>query len=384
MRKKRISMVLSLCLVVAVLFQCQSSLAADATTYYQIGNSETVKTLDEALKLFEDNNPDIKQMKLQYDAKIYEYEAAKDQEEDYQELYVINVGSSDSDTLDSVREQYLSALLNREVLSFYSKNYKELVSYEVLKQKYKFISMYYKLMTLEKQEAYYTANAKYLSACKSIANIKYRYGRCTALEVSQISAQIEENNAALYETESEQEKLSSELEDILGTTVSFSVKIPVNTAATSYTLSDTITLLNKNEYSYEEALAYKDAYYVCNTCEKAVYGSTTYKKNNVSMQQYSLQADSIKKAISYYAKSMISGYKKECKKLTAATKKIGNSETSYNNLSQKYKKGKSAKVDVLEADTRRAEVEYNYYSILSDKIMFEYILDNGVYLTDVD
>ncbi|MDO5561149.1 MAG: TolC family protein [Oscillospiraceae bacterium] len=379
MRKKRISMVLSLCLVVAVLFQCHSYLAADATTYYQIGNAETVKTLDEALKLFEDNSPDIKQMKLQYDAKIYEYEAAKDQEEDYQELYVINVGSSDSDTLDSVREQYLSALLNREVLSFYSKNYKELVSYEVLKQKYNFISMYYKLMTLEKQEAYYTANAKYLSTCKSIANIKYRYGRCTALEVRQISAQIEENNSALYETESEQEKLSSELEDILGITVDFSVKIPVNTAATSYTLSDTISLLNKNEYSYEEALAYKDAYYVCNTCEKAVNGSTTYKKNNVSMQQYSLQADSIKKKISSYAKSTISVYSKYCKKLTATQNKLTNTETAYKNLSMKYQKGKTSKVDVLEANVNRAEAEFNYYSAVYNKELCEYVLNNSLY-----
>lgn len=125
MRKKSISIVLSLCLVVAVFFQIQNCLAADTTTHYLIGNAETVKTLDEALKLFEVNSPDSKQMKLQYDSKIYEYEAAKDQEEDYQELYEINVGSSDSNTLDSVREQYLSAPLNREVLSFYSKNYIE-------------------------------------------------------------------------------------------------------------------------------------------------------------------------------------------------------------------------------------------------------------------
>lgn len=379
MRKKRISMVLSLCLVVVLFFQSQNCLAADTTTYYLIGNAETVKTLDEALKLFEDNSPNIKQMKLQYDSKIYEYEAAKEQEEDYQELYVINVGSSDSDTLDSVREQYLSALLNRELLSFYSKNYKELVSYEVMKQKYNFISMYYQMMILQKQEAYYMANAKYLSACKSIANIKYKYGRCTALEVSQISAQIEENSSALYETQSNQEKLSSELEDILGTTVNFSVKIPISSSATSYTLSDTITLLNKNEYSYEEAISYKDAYYVCNTCEKAVNGSTTYKKNNVSMQQYSLQADSIKKKISSYAKSTISIYSKYGKKLTAAKSKLTNCETTYKNLSMKYQKGKASKVDVLEADVNRAEAEFNYYSAVYNKELSEYILDNGFY-----
>jgi len=372
-------MILSLCLVVVVFFQSQSCLAADTTTYYQSGNFETVKTLDEALKLFEDNSIDIKHMKLQYDSKIYEYEAAKDQEEDYQELYVINVGSSDSDTLDSVREQYLSALLNREVLSFYTKNYKELVSYEILKQKYNFISMYYQLMTLEKQEAYYTANAKYLSACKSIANIKYKYGRCTALDINQISAQIEENNSALYETESEQEKLWFELEDLLGITVNFSVKIPVNTAITSYSLSDTIALLNKNEYSYEKAISYKDAYYICNTCEKAVNGSTTYKKNNLSIQQYSQQANSIKKAISSYAKSKISGYSKYCKKLNTMQSKLNITETAYKNLSMKYQKGKASKVDVLEADVNRTKAEFNYYSAVYNKELLEYVLKNGLY-----
>ena len=56
---------------------------------------------------------------------------------------------------------------------------------------------------LDKKQEYFEANAKFLSACKSIADIKHRYGRCTALEVSQISEQIEENNYALYETEAE-------------------------------------------------------------------------------------------------------------------------------------------------------------------------------------
>lgn len=379
MKKKTFGIVLSLCLLIESVLPIQNCFAAESTIYYQIGNSETIKTLDEVEKLLEENSPSIKQIKLQYDAKIYEYEAAKDLVEDYQELYVASVGITDSDTLDSVREEYLTALLNQELLSFYSKNYKELVSYNVMKQKYDLISMYYQMMVLEKQEAYYKANAEYLSVCKSIANIKYKYGRCMKLEVSKISAQIEENESALYETESEQEKLLSELEDILGTTVDFSVKIPVNTANTNYTLSNTITLLNKNEYSYEEALSYRDAYYVCNTCEKAVNGSITYKKNNVSMQQYSLQADLIKKKISAYAKSTISSYRKYCKKLIATQSKFANSETTYKNISMKYQKGKAAKVDVLNANVNRTESEFNYYSALYNKKLYEYVLNNGLY-----
>ena len=379
LRKTRNSIVFSLCLVVTVFFQSQNCLATDTTAYYQIGNSETIKTLDEAVKLLEENSPNIKQIKLQYDAKLIEFEAANDLVDDYQELYVINVGSSDSDTLDSIREEYLSALLNRELLSFYSKNYKELISYEVLKQKYVLVSKYYQMMVLEKQKAYYTANAKYLSACKSIASIKYRYGRCTELEVSQISAQIEENKFVLYEIESEQEKLSSELSDMLGTTENFSVKIPVNTVATSYTLSDTIALLNKNEYSYEEALSYKDAYQVCNTCEKAVNGSITYKKNNVYMQQYSLQADSKKKKIASYARSTISSYIRYCKKLTATQSKLTNAETVYKNLRMKYQKGKASKVALLEANVNKAEAEFNFYSVVYNKELLEYVLNNGLY-----
>ena len=199
------------------------------------------------------------------------------------------------------------------------------------------------------------------------------------MEVSQISAQIEENNSELYETESEQEKLLSELEDILGTTVDFSVKIPVNTVVASYTLSDAITLLNKNEYSYEEALSYRDAYYICNTCEKAVNGSITYKKNNVFMQQYSLQADSIRKKISSYARSAISSYRKYCKKLSAAQSNLTNTETAYKNLSMKYQKGKASKVDVQEANVNRAEAEFNYYSALYNKELSGYVLNNGIY-----
>lgn len=359
-------------------------LVADSTTYYQIGKSTSIKTLDEMLKLLDENSTDIKQLKLEFDSKIYEFEAAEDLVDYYQDLYDTNAEISDPNTLDSIRKEYLSALLNREILSFYKMNKIELVSCEVMKQKYNFINMFYQIMVLEKHEAYYTANTKYLSACKSIANIKYKYGRSTALEVSEISALIEENASALYEIKSEQEKLFSKLEDMLGMTMDFSVRIPLHTTVNNYALEDTISLIDKNEYSYEEAIFYRDAYDLCNTCKKAMIGSVLYKKNSTCMQQYSLQAEMIKKNIKIYTKSMISGYKKACKKLTAASKKLKNNETIYNNSSQKYRKGKVSKVDVLKADTQRAEAEYNYYSILSDKIMYEYMLDNGIYVTDVE
>lgn len=379
MRKKGFSIVLFVCLLLGTFQSKQTCHAEESTTYYQIGSSTTIKTLDEVMKLFEDSSPDIEQIKLKYDSKMYNYEEANDLVDDYQELYVINMEGSDSDTLDAIREEYLSALLNREILSFYTKNKSELILSDVRKQKYDFINKYYQLMVLEKQERYYTVNAEYLSVCKSIANIQYKYGRCTALDVSQISVQIEENEFTLYENEAVQEKLVSELEDTLGKTFDFTVKIPLHTAVTKYVLSDTIHLINENEYSYEEALSYRDAYNVCNTCEKAVDGSLTYRKNSVLMQQYSLQAEAIKKNITSYAKSTISTYKKYCKKLTVASRKLINCKTSYNNLCQKYKKGKAAKVDVLEADVKRAEAELNYYSVLSDKVLCEYVLEFGLF-----
>lgn len=349
MKRKLYGVLLSLCLVIEILLPEYNGLAAENTSYIQVGNSITIKTLDEILKLFEENNPNIKQMRLQYDSKIYEYEEAKEIEEEYQELYVINVGTSDSDTIDSLREQYLSALLNREILSFYVTNRTGLLSYDIQKQKYNFVNMYYKMIVLEKKETYYQANAQYLSLCKSIMNIKYKYGRCTALEVSQIEEQIEENEASLYETQAEFDELERNIKSALGTTVDFSLKIPVNDSSNNYNLSQVVASINKNEFSYEEVLSKEDAYQVCNTCEKAIIGSRTYKKNALLIQQYNLQAKEIESNINTYAMSTISAYKKSIKKLSSCRKKLNNCKSSYTNIYRQYNKGKASKFDVLES-----------------------------------
>ncbi len=370
-----------MCLIIE-LQSTHNTFAADSTVFYQIGNAKTIKTLDEIIKLFEENSPNIKQIKLKYDSKIFEYEEAEESEKDYHELLSSSLVYSDYSTLSSIRKQYLAVLLERELLSFYSKNKHGLVSYEIQKEKYELISMYYQMIVLEKKYLFYKANEDYLSVCKSIADVKCRYGQCTELEVEQISAQIKENDTLLYETEIERMNLQAELEEILGIFVDFSVKIPITTQHISYELSDTTALLNKNEYSYDEALSCKDAYFTCNNCEETFFDSFTYKKYDVFIKQYTIYAAAIEKNISAYAKDMISSYNNYCKKVAVDRKILINYETSYKNICKRYKKGKASRLDVLDVDKKRAEAEYNYYSVIQDKLLCEYILSNGLYIPE--
>ena len=118
MKKRILHIFLIMFMIIGTFHSINICLVADSTTYYQIGKSTSIKTLDEMLKLLDENSTDIKQLKLEFDSKIYEFEAAEDLVDYYQDLYDTNAEISDPNTLDSIRKEYLSALLNREILSF--------------------------------------------------------------------------------------------------------------------------------------------------------------------------------------------------------------------------------------------------------------------------
>lgn len=379
MKRMMLSVILISLFATSGIFQSENCRAADLT-YYQVGTSPNVKTLNEVITLLENSNPDIQMAKLENDAKVEEYRQAVETESDCNELYSDCKGLADSDTLESAREQYLQALLNRELLSYYVTYMNGLLTYATKVKTYEFMNLYYQLIVLDKKVAFYKANATYLSTYKSIVNIKYKHGKSTKLDLQAITLEKEENAANLTGIESERQEVIEALSNMIGADIDFSVKLPLNTEAKNYNLYETVSCFEKNDYRYEEADNTKKAYYSCNICEKAVIGSYTYNRNMQYMKYYSLQAEKCKMNISLYAKARIRKNTNNCKKMKVASDKLSLNETKVNNIKRKYEKGKASKLDLYKAKATKAEAEVTYYNVLSEKILNEYILDEGLYI----
>lgn len=355
----------------------QCCLAEEKTVYYQIGDFQKAKSFNEIEKLVEENSPELKQIQLQYEGKEYEYEQAKKLVDDCQDIYTDSMGS-EYRVQESAREQYLSALLNREICFFYKENRTGLIYYETLKTRREVFELCCQLLAKEKQREYQKANIEYLTMCKSIIKTRYKHGKTTALEVDKASVQLEEAQVLYEETGNERNELLNTLEARIGSSLDFSITFPVDISRKEYVVDEVVDRLNRNEYSYEEAIANRDAYTVCNTCEKAVIDSLVYKKNQAMIKMYSIEAEKIEKQIYIYGKLKIAQYKTDCKKATVAKKKLDLSKTEYRNIQQKYRKGKVAKVAVYEAKTKWLEEEVNYCLAVCEKMLCEYEIDCGI------
>lgn len=378
MKKGFFSVIMVSVLVWVTMNPEQCCLAEEKTLYYQIGDFQKVKSFNEIEKLVEANSPELKKIRLQYEAKEYEYEQAKILVDDYQDVYTDSM-ESEYRVQESAREQYLSALLEREVCLYYKTNKIGLIQYETLKVRRKLLELCYQILIKQKQQEYQKANIEYLDICKSITQTRCKHGKTTAQEVDKVSVQLEEAKALYEEARNDQEKLLSTLETQIGYAPDFSITLPVDDSKKEYVVDEVVSILQKNEYSYEEAIANKDAYTVCNTCEKAVMGSLVYKKNEAMMSMYSLEAERIANHIDSYGKWKIAHYKIDCKKTTVAKKKLTIRKTEYRNVQQKYRKGKAAKVAVYEAKTKWLEEEVNYCLALCEKMLCEYEIDCGIY-----
>lgn len=369
--------VLSIFLSLGVFGEGQEVTKADSTAYFHLGEYTKTKTLEEVFQLLVEKSPKVRQTKYQIDSKVLEYDIASDAEEEYKSLYL---SSKNYDSISSLREQYLSMRLNREQLYFYHKYRMELIDSEMQKIKYDWLNMFYQLVVLEKQKEYYMDQAEYLNVYKAVVDIKCRYGRCTQMDVEQVSMQVDENKSYISDIESAQEELKNKIENELGNSIDFCIDIPWNSGISKYEFEEVKKRMETNDYSYEEAVMCKEAYFNCNNSDEMFRDSFTYKKNKNAMEQYSIKAKSIQEDVVHYAKATITKYRQYCNKATTASGKLKISMNKYNNEISKYRKGKSSKLNILDAKVKKSEAEYKYFSQIYNKLLCEYVLENGIYI----
>ncbi|SFR81044.1 hypothetical protein [Anaeromicropila populeti] len=377
--KKRNVVIVLVGVLLCTLFPTKAVCLAD-TTYYVDTGYAPIKTIKEALELFESDSSIITQINTSYEIKEYEYQTYQEKANAYKTLYETaqSAGASE-ETVLNLKAEYLEALRNAEALVVYHNNKDALIKSAIKQKKYEVIVCCYQLMLLEKKMNYYQVNSTYLNALQVLETKKYKKGSSTKLAVNQLNAQILENDADLNAVSLDKEELLEQLQGYFNGTLNFRISIVVNTTSKSYQQAQLLSLFEADDFSYEEAISSQTAYTNYRSNMELVAGSTAYQYCSLLAKNYGLQAEQITKELIAYRKKVVRMYRKYTARCSAATAKRAVLEEQFTNLQQQYKKGKVAKIKVLEAAVNLEAAELNYDTCMYDKNRWEYVMEQGIY-----
>ncbi len=270
--------------------------------------------------------------------------------------------------------------LQKDLLSFYPGNETLLVKQMDQNLEYQMKKQLLQLKLLKEQQKYYNTYATYLNVLYRIEDVKYKRGRSTKEEIDDINVRIVKNHADLegvladYQDGQEKVGVKTAMDNYV-TQLSLDI-VPRHQAMTVNTLIATIKSNNGEYIQLENTVAGYEKYLDSFAADT---GSLSYQQGMLQLSDGYLQLMELEEDIASYAKSVISGYKKTVKKQNASALSLAVLSKKRVNVAKQYEKGRGALLACYEAQVKEETERQNYYSLCYQLMIWEEILDKGIY-----
>ncbi|HHV09335.1 MAG TPA: TolC family protein [Clostridiales bacterium] len=280
-------------------------------------------------------------------------------------------------TISSYQTSLAETSLQAEIESFYVIYQGLLVQEAQDKLLNNFMKKCYGLILLQEQEDYYASCNDYLSVVQKVEEIKFKNGVSTQLSVDLADANLFKNNLALQNNTKSFYLTYTEIKTETGGSDQTRIMLPIAVSKKQYSLENTASQF---EYRNVTLAQYKHLERCYQSYLSSNNGTGTLQHQiELKIRDYQLRYNALKNNIRTYVTDAIYTYDNEFQNLALADKEFQIAQKNYNTMDTKKKYKKATELDVAKAKSEMESAEMAYYQCIYNIIIWQNILDNGVY-----
>lgn len=280
-------------------------------------------------------------------------------------------------TISSYKTSLAEANLQVDIEKFYV-NYQWLINQEVQnKLLNNFMKKCYGLIILQEQDDYYTSYNEYLITVQKVERIKNNNGVSTQLSLDLADANLLKNDLALQGNMKSFYRNFNGIKTEIGIQDESQLLLPIEISYKKYSLEDTITRFEIRNVALAQFQHLKKCYQNYLSLNNGTY--TLQRQIQLKIQDYQLQYTVLKNNLRTYVTQAIYSYDSEFQNLALADKEVQIAYKNYNIIITKKKYKNASELDIHKAKSELESAEVAYYQCLYNIILWQNILDEGIY-----
>jgi flagellar biosynthesis chaperone FliJ len=280
-------------------------------------------------------------------------------------------------TIGSYQSSLAESNLQAEIERFYV-NHQSLINQEAKNKLLNdFMKKCYGLILLQEQEDYYVSYHEYLSTVQKVEKIKFNNGVSTQLTLDMSNSNLVKNNLALQENIKSFYLTFNEIKIETGGADGTRIILPISVSQKQYKREDTISQFEYKNVALAQYKHLKQCYqsYLTQNSET----NTLNRQIELKIQDYQLQYNVLNNNIRTYVTNAIYSYDNEFQNLGLTDKEFQIAKKNYEIMVTKKKYKKATELDINKSKSEMESAETAYYQCVYNIIIWQNILDNGIY-----
>lgn len=280
-----------------------------------------------------------------------------------------------SNLLDTNNVCYQESILKSNIGSFYTNNRDLIINKDMNEIKYDLVKNICKLIALNEQTKYYNTYNELVDLKITVESKKVKLGIVNVEDKEKLEAE-KKTNQSLIQSNNDTYKLLYDSITKQANCANTTIKLDYMVEAKEYNKDDRINNFN---FHYPDLLQLSYSQNAYDNYKNTLSDELLKKQIEYTVSNYDIQRLLLENSIRQYVNMACIEYNSVVNKLGISQDTILLMNKQYNKMKKKYDLGRATQLNVKEAECNLQKAYIDFYNILVEKILLEYILDNHVY-----